>query len=311
MKRLVSTIDLTKEEWLKFRKMGITGTDAGAIVGLNPYRSAFDVWQDKTSDQISDYDNEAMRQGRDLEAYVAQRFTEQTGLKVRNVNYICQNEEYPFLLADFDRMIVGENAGLECKTVSPYSADKWNEGQIPPWYEMQVQHYLAVSGCSHWYVAALIFGKDFIVRRVDRDEDLIRSLITVEERFWNENVKNGVMPEPDGTKDCSERIAEMYAKSNQEKTICLDKDYKKALDRRKEIDDLISKLETERESIDQKIKLEMEDAAYATTEGYRISWVSTDSQRLDTKRFKTEEPDLYKHYTVASSCRRFSVRNVA
>lgn len=81
MKRLVSTLNLSKEDWLRYRKCGITGTDAGAILGVNPYRSAFQVYHDKISDTIEDIDNEAMRQGRDLEDYVAQRFSEETGLK--------------------------------------------------------------------------------------------------------------------------------------------------------------------------------------------------------------------------------------
>ena len=72
MKRLVSTRNLSKEDWLRYRKCGITGTDAGAILGLNPYRSAFQVYHDKISDTIENIDNEAMRQGRDLEDYYAQ-----------------------------------------------------------------------------------------------------------------------------------------------------------------------------------------------------------------------------------------------
>lgn len=82
---------------------------------MNPYRSAFQVYHDKISDSIEDIDNEAMRQGRDLEDYVAQRFTEATGLKVRRANAIYQSEEHPLLLADFDRLIVGQKAGLECR----------------------------------------------------------------------------------------------------------------------------------------------------------------------------------------------------
>lgn len=132
MKRLVSTRNLSKEDWLRYRKCGITGTDAGAILGLNPYRSAFQVYYDKISDTIENIDNEAMRQGRDLEDYVAQRFSEETGFKVRRANAIYQSEEHPLLLADFDRLIVGQKAGLECKTVSPFSADKWADGKIRP-----------------------------------------------------------------------------------------------------------------------------------------------------------------------------------
>ena len=115
MKRLISTLNLSKEDWLRYRKCGITGTDAGAILGLNPYRSAFQVYHDKISDTTENIDNEAMRQGRDLEDYVAQRFTEATGLKVRRANAIYQSEEHPLLLADFDRLIVGQKAGLSAR----------------------------------------------------------------------------------------------------------------------------------------------------------------------------------------------------
>lgn len=182
MKRLVSTLNLDKKEWLRYRKQGITGTDVGAIVGLNPYVSAFEVYQDKISDDIIEFDNESMRQGRDLEEYVAQRFVEDTGMKVQRANAIYYNEKYPYMLADFDRVIVGQKAGLECKTVSPYSADKWANGKIPLHYQMQVQHYLGVSGFDCWYVAALIFGTEFLIRKIERDEELIQNLITIEHR---------------------------------------------------------------------------------------------------------------------------------
>lgn len=186
MRRLVSTIDLPKTEWLKYRKTGITGTDVGAICGLNPYSSAFQVYQDKITDEISEFDNEAMRQGRDLEEYVARRFTDETGLKVRRANAIFQNEENPFMLADFDRLIVGQRAGLECKTVSPYSADKWSDGNIPLHYQMQVQHYLAVSGFDCWYLAAVIFGKEFLIRKIERDGKWkMQCLLTIIVRSWN------------------------------------------------------------------------------------------------------------------------------
>ena len=186
MRRLISTVNLSKEEWLRVRKTGLTGTDAACICGLNPYKSAFAVYQDKLSTEIEEFDNEAMRQGRDMEEYVAKRFEEETGMKVRRANAVFQSDEHPILLADFDRFIVGlqdgKKAGLECKTVSPYSSEKWKDGAIPIYYQIQVQHYLAVSGYDCWYVAALIFGQEFIIRKIERDEELIRALIVIEER---------------------------------------------------------------------------------------------------------------------------------
>ena len=311
MRRLVNTLDLPKTEWLRYRKLGITGTDAGAICGMNPFRSAFEVYQDKlNTDIIESEDNEAMRQGRDLEEYVAQRFCEATGYKVRRANAIFCNEEYPFMLADFDRLIVGMDAGLECKTVSPYGADKWANGNIPAHYQLQCQHYMAVSGAKSWYIAALIYGKELIIREIKRDEELTKFLITIESKFWNENIQKRIMPDPDGTKKCSEEIAKMYFKSDSEQTISLI-GFDETLRRRDELSELIEKLEKEKASIDQRIQLEMGEAGYAVSDNYRVSWLTTESRRIDTKRLKEERPDLYQDYSKVSTCRRFLVKPAA
>lgn len=310
MRRLVSTIGLSKLDWLKYRKTGITGTDAGAIVGLNPYKSAFAVYQDKVTDAFEEPDNEAMRQGRDLEEYCATRFEEVTGKKVRRANAIYQNEKHPIMLADFDRLIVGEKAGLECKTVSPYSADKWADGNIPDQYQMQIQHYLAVSGYDAWYICALIFGRDFIITKVERDEELINNLILLEERFWTEHVMARVMPNPDGSETCSNLISDMYKDADSKKAVNL-LGFNSDLKRREELIGLIDKMELEKNSIEQKIKLEMQDASFGETEEFRISWANFESRRLDTKRLKDEKPDVYAQYCKDANTRRFSVKRVA
>lgn len=310
MKKLVDVRTISKKEWLLYRKQGITGTDAGAIVGMNPFKSAFEVYQDKITDDIEEFDNEAMRQGRDLENYVAQRFAEEYHMKVRRANYIYCNEENPYMLADFDRLIVGQKAGLECKTVSAYSADKWQDGKIPLHYLMQVQHYLAVSGFDCWYIAALIMGKEFIVRKIERDEELITYLMTIEKNFWYGNVLAKVMPDPDGTEACSQAISKMYFKSNNEKTVSL-VGFRDALKRRQEIDVLLKKMEKEKAAIEQRIKLEMQDAAYAVADDYKISWASFTQTRLDSKKLKEEQPEIYEKYVKTCNSRRFAINHVA
>ena len=104
---------------------------------------------------------------------------------------------------------------------------------------------MAVSGYDCRYIAALVYGREFIIRKIERDEDIISSLITIEERFWNENVIKRIMPDPDGTKDCSEQIAKMYYKSDKDKTIQL-LGYDSVLKRREELTELIDKLEQEK-----------------------------------------------------------------
>ena len=307
MKRLVNTAELPKTEWLKYRKQGLTGTDAGAITGMNPYVSAFQIYQDKISDQIAEQDNESMRQGRDLEEYVARRFMEETGKKVRHANAIFQSEENEFMLADFDRLVIGEKAGLECKTVNAYSADKWKNGEIPLHYQMQVQHYLAVSGFERWYIAALVFGKEFIIHEIVRDEDIIRSLIVIEKRFWEQNVLARVAPEPDGSDNYSDMLGKMYF-GDKDKAIQLF-GVQDELKRRDEIEELLEKLNKEKNIIEQSIKAQMKDAVYAESENYLISWMPSTQQRIDIKRLKEEQPEVYSQYLKDISSRRFQIRH--
>lgn len=309
MKKIVSTLNLSREEWLKYRKKGICGTDAGAITGFNPYVSAFSVYRDKTSDEISEFDNEAMRQGRDMEDYVARRFMEETGKQVRRANAIYKNEKHPIMLADFDRLIVGEKAGLECKTVSPYSADKWSDGKIPMHYQMQVQHYLAVSGYECWYIAALIFGRDFIIRKIERDEELINNLTVIEENWWEKHIVENTIPEPDGSTAYTKLLNEYYH-SDLDKTVKL-YGMDKTLERRGEIDSLIKKLNTEKEAIDQRIKINLEDASYGETEKYKVSWIDTVQNRIDSKKLKAENPDIYNGYLNEVHSKRFTVKKIA
>ena len=310
MKRLVSTLNLTKEDWLHYRKCGITGTDAGAILGLNPYRSAFQVYYDKISDTIENIDSEAMRQGRDLEEYVAQRFTEATGLKVRRANAIYQNEEHPLLLADFDRLIVGQKAGLECKTVSPFSADKWADGKIPAHYLAQVDHYLAVSGFDCWYVAALIFGRELVIHKIVTDKQVLSDLIDKEELFWTNHVVPQIPPAPNGCDCDTQKINQLYEVDDRDKTADLSALHG-LLDKRQELSDQIEQMEQEKTAIEQQVKLQMQDAAYGTAPGYKVSWVCSESKRVDSQRLRKEQPDIFNRYSKNVSSRRFTIIHAA
>lgn len=130
----VSTKGMSREEWLVQRRKTVGGSDAAAIVGLSAYASPYSVWADKTGRTPDKPDNEAMRQGRDLEDYVARRFIEETGKKVRRNTAMLYNPLYPFAHADVDRMIVGENAGLECKTTSVLDLKQFNGVEFPEKY---------------------------------------------------------------------------------------------------------------------------------------------------------------------------------
>lgn len=127
-----STVGQSEKQWLQLRKTGIGGSDAGAVCGLNPYASPIAVFQDKTSDTIEDQDNEAMRQGRDLEEYVARRFMEATGLKVRRSNCMYRSVEHPWMIADVDRLIVGGTRDWSARRPRPTARISGGTVRYPP-----------------------------------------------------------------------------------------------------------------------------------------------------------------------------------
>lgn len=303
----ISTTDLTHEEWLRLRKAGIGGSDVGAICGLNPYSSPMSVYYEKTCLETEDFDNESMRQGRDLEDYVARRFMEETGLKVRRSNVMYQSETYPFMLANVDRLISGENMGLECKTASAYSADKWVENSVPAHYELQCHHYMAVTGAKAWYLAVVILGKEFKYKRIDRDEELIQNLITIEQDFWENHILSRNMPDPDGS-GISNEVINRYFPSAVKKSIPLSANLNEQLKRREEIIHLTNKLTQEQNQIEQRIKLYMGEYEMAFNENYRVTWSNVDTVRIDSKRLKEERPDLYRNFAKSSQSRRFTVK---
>lgn len=309
LNKLVSTLGMEYEDWLSYRRGGIGGSDAGAICGLNPYSTAVNVYLDKLNKKEETVDNEAMRQGRDFEQYVAERFTEATGLKVRRANAIFTNEEHPFMYANVDRLLVGEDAGLECKTANAYGAERWKDGHIPEHYEIQCHHYMAVTGAKAWYIACVILGIGFVWKKIERDEGIISDLIQIEKEFWEEYVQKEVMPDPDGSNAADEIIAQYYKTAEEGKEIPLN-GFDERLKRRTEIDVLVDKLETEKKQIDQEIKIEMEDAELASTNDYRITWKNTVSNRVDTKTLKEKYPDIYKEVLKQSSTRRFLVKQL-
>lgn len=306
MKKLVSTLNLDKKEWLKYRKSGIGGSDAGAVCGLNPYRTAMQVYQDKISEEIEEMDNEAMRQGREFEDYVAKRFMEATGKKVRCANAMFYNEENPFMLADVDRMVVGENAGLECKTASPYMADKWKDGNIPLSYQIQCYHYMAVSNADAWYLAVVIYGREFKYYKIERDAAVIADLIQIEKTFWENHVLKQQIPDPDGSKLADSVIAEYYKNSIAD-TIPLT-GFNEKLERRQELSELIGRMDMEKKKIEQELKLYLGENERAENEQFMVSWKSVQSNRLDEKRLKEEEPEIYEKYKKSVSSRRFTVK---
>jgi putative phage-type endonuclease len=299
---------MTREEWLAQRKQGIGGSDAAAILGLNTWASAFDVYLDKLGLREEKEDTEAMRQGRDLEEYVAQRFTEATGKEVKKEPRILQHPEHEWMLANVDRLIVGENAGLECKTTSTLNIKPFRRGDYPPQHYVQCMHYMAVTGATKWYLAVLVLGREFHIFEIERDEDEIAALIEAERRFWFEHVIKKVPPAPDGKPATTEAIKKMFPGREGLEAVVLTDDEEK-IERYLELQNKIKDLEKEAEKLKQEICLALGDAQIGITRDYVVEWKVRARQSLDTKRLQKEAPDVYEKYLKpAMTYRVFSIK---
>ena len=311
---IVNTKDISHQEWLNFRKQGIGGSDAAAVAGVNPFQSPVEVFLEKTDQISSNKDNEAMRIGRDLEDYVAQRFeekrSEDTGEEVKawNVNQMLRHPEHDFMLADIDKRVVGEGALLECKTTVDYKG-LWTQEKYPNMYAIQVQHYLAVTGYSKAYLAVLILNRrEFRYYEIDRDEEIIDMLIDIEKDFWENNVQQGVPPEVDGTRASSELLKEMHPEAEEGKRKDLSdsgEDIQELIEKRNEYKETEKKFKKERKAIENKIKDKLGDAEIGVVNGEElVKWKNISSTRFDKKSLKEEHPDIYKKFTYESQYRR-------
>jgi putative phage-type endonuclease len=308
MKVLAETKHISREGWLELRRKGIGGSDAAAVVGMNPWKSAFGVWLDKTGQSKEKDPTERMRIGTDLEGYVADRFAEETGLKVRRRNAILQHDEHPFMIANVDRLIVGVDEGLECKVTNSYSRGDWEDESIPAQYEIQCHHYMAVTGYSAWWIAALIGNEKIVIKRIERDEDIISWLVGQEVAFWKEHVEANKEPIPDGTADVDEYIKEKYPEALEGSVELTGLEEK--LQRRSTVDELIKELEKEKSSIEQEVKLAIGDYEMGTSLRYQVTYKNSSRTSLDTKRIKAELPEIYQDYTNTSSYRTLRVKEL-
>lgn len=211
----VSREGMSHEEWLERRRRSIGGSDAGALLGLSKFNSPYALWCEKTGKIIPEdiSEKEAVRLGNDLEDYVAKRWSEKTGKKVRRDNSFIYNSKYPFAHANIDRSVVGENAGLECKTTTSWEIlEECRAGKYPAQWYAQVMHYMMVKNAPRWYLGVLVLGKGFFDFTIERDEAEIAALADAERGFWA-NVENNTPPALDGTEATQEALKAVFAES--------------------------------------------------------------------------------------------------
>ncbi len=189
------------EAQLEERRTGVGGSDAATVLGINPYNTAYELYLDKLGEappEDPDFLKESRYWGSVLEQPVCDRYAEETGYKIQKANQLIRSKEHPFMLANIDRKVVGEDRkiGFEAKTAArPEGWGDSGSNEIPPYIMCQVQHYLAVTGYDHWDLAVLIGNRDYRSYRINPIESIITDLIEAEEEFWD-RVQAKVAPDP-------------------------------------------------------------------------------------------------------------------
>ena len=296
------------EEWLALRSQYIGGSDAAAVVGLNSFSSPYSLWAEKTGKVPGFAGNLATEVGSFLEEFVAKKFEQETGKKVRRVNQSFFNSDYPFAIANIDREIVGEDAGLEIKTTDSLNLKKFKGGEYPANYYCQCVHYMAVTGKKRWYLAVLIGNKEFKRFTIERDEAEIEALMTAEADFWK-CVETDTPPAVDGTQATSEALKTIYSE-NTEATVDLTA-FAASLQQYMALKKQIKELEVLAEEAANIVKAFMGESGGGECDGFRVSWKSQTRRTFDSKLFAAENPDVdMSEYYKETAARVFRVSEI-
>jgi len=296
----VSTKKMNYDEWIEFRNLGIGGSDVATVLGLNKYKSPYQLWLEKTGQiELSHEESEPAYFGTKLEDFVAKEFEIRSGKKVRKSNYTYIHEDYDFLRANVDRLIVNENAILECKTASTFLKKEWENDEVPLAYLCQVQHYMNVLNKQYAYFAVLIGGQKFVWKKINRDQELIDMIQEKLVSFWNDNIIGGNEPTIDGTKATTDFINKMYGDVGEEQ-ITLSKDYDSMLDNKKELKEQIKVLQENVKEIDNQIKITFKNknACLGLSPRYIIKIKEIKTKSLNKKMIAEKYPDVISDETI-------------
>lgn len=282
-------------------------SDIGVIMGVNPWKSPYSLWCEKTGrlpvEDISD--KPAVWWGHQEEDLVAKRFMLDTGYKVRRSNYRYYLAEMPYFSGHIDRLFVDGTAGLECKTTSVRNKTDYAEGDIPDSHYWQCQGYMCLTGLDKWYIATKQ-DQTVHISLVKRNEEDIEKMLTAISNFWD-CVQTDVPPKTDGSESTTRTLDTIYTPSVPEKTYLSDSD-DIALAQLMILKERQKHLKGEIDALENAIKEEMGECENAESEGYIVTWKSYSTDRFDSKRFKAEHPEMYKDYVNTTVSRRFNVK---
>ena len=319
---ILSTVTQEEDEneWLANRTKGIGGSDVGAICGVNKYSSARLVYLKKTGqyqdseDEFSEAALERMHFGRLLEPIVANEYVRRTGNKVIVAPATLAHKDYPWAIANVDRLIVNDKGIpygiLECKTASEYMDEDWSEGNVPLSYLYQLNWYLWITGLEYGVIACLVGGNKFYHYETWRNDELLKNeIIPKVDRFWNYHVKNLIEPELTGTDVDSELVANENSEVIKGSEIVLEDETMNELAAIvKECRAKIKELEATEKEAANRLKEALKNNEIGYTKDYIIKWSPRSQSRIDIEKLKKKYPAVYADCLKQVNFRVFTVK---
>lgn len=286
------------------RRTYLGGPAAASVVGVNPYRTAVNLWQFLTGRQQQDDPSEAMQAGLLLEGAVLDYAERQLGKLERGV--FLRDRELPYLAGHLDAL-TAEGDVVEAKTSR--SRDGWGEpgsNQIPFAYHVQALHYMGLSGARQCWVPVLFGGLTFAMYLVPRDDDLIRQLRAACVVWWTKYIETDCPPPPETAED----IALLFPRSTERGVQAGDATYE-AYRHLLDVRERQKVLDAEREALEGTLKAAMLDAgALLRGDQTLATWRTTTSKRFDTTAFKAAHADLYAEFSQPVESRRFLLKDM-
>jgi len=310
---------LNNQDFTANRTKYLGGSDIGAILGFSKYRTALDVWLEKTGRIVNKVDNLPVRFGSFAESFVASEYASQTGLRLVHSEEVVAHPNYPFMVGHIDRFVFNSSFDspidseplfntdgscaathlLECKTASPFNQLDWGElgtDEVPMSYLVQCLWYLAITNLERCDIAVLFGNSDFRIYEIYRDKELEDLIINKAAAFWNDYVQGDTPPPA----QCEADYQILFKKELSGKAIEANPVICELTQKLQILNSEIKSKELEISQIKQTIMGQMGEAELLTHQGQVLAtWKSPkQSYRLDSKRLEIEHPELIPQYQV-------------
>lgn len=187
-------MDETRAEWLARRREFLGASEVAAVCGLDPFKTALDVWASKKGLPRAG-DSEAAGLGHLLEPVILQWYANTRGVKLRQPGTMFGAE--PWIAATPDA-ITEDGRNVQCKAVGRYMAHHWDDG-APEYVQAQTQWEMMVAGLPVTDVAALICSTEPRIIEVAADPSIQSYELEICARFWRDHVIADRMPELDAS----------------------------------------------------------------------------------------------------------------